>query len=450
MRFIDLFAGLGGFHLALRRLGHECVFASEINPELADVYERNFGVRPVGDIRKVELQDIPSHDVLCAGFPCQPFSKAGDQKGLQCPQWGDLIDYVVRILDYHKPSCFIIENVPNLVRHDDGKTWTEIKQKLCGTGYDVDDSQYSPHDFGIPQIRKRAFIVGKRSSLHGFEWPKPTDTGEISIRKVLDRSPPDAKPLPQPFVEYLEVWQDFLDRFPENEELPSFPIWAMEFGATYPFRGSTPYANGYANLDRWRGSFGDPLRELSPAEVRDALPRYARDETPIFPAWKIDYIQKNREFYRRYKELIDPWLPSVRLFAPSFQKLEWNCKGCERDIWKYVIQFRASGIRVKRPTTAPSLVAITSQVPVIAWERRYMTARECSRLQSMDSLEHLPSGKGAVFKALGNAVNVEVVENIARNLFSVDRNGAQIADRGSANAEPFYELPRSEELAHAA
>ena len=450
MRFIDLFAGLGGFHLALRRLGHECVFASEVNPELADVYERNFGVRPAGDIRNVDLQDIPSHDVLCAGFPCQPFSKAGDQKGLQCPQWGDLIDYVVRILDYHKPSCFIIENVPNLVRHDDGKTWAEIKRKLCGAGYDVDDSQYSPHDFGIPQIRKRAFIVGKRSSLHGFEWPKTTVTGEISIRMVLDRSPSDAKPLPQPFVEYLEVWQEFLDRFRDTEELPSFPIWAMEFGATYPFRGTTPYANDFANLQRWRGSFGDPLRMLSPAEVKDALPRYARDEMPTFPKWKIDYIQKNREFYRRHKGSIDPWLPSVRSFAPSFQKLEWNCKGFERDIWKYVIQFRASGIRVKRPTTAPSLVAITSQVPVIAWERRYMTARECSRLQSMDSLEHLPSGKGAAFKALGNAVNVKVVENIARCLLSVDRKDDEIAQISATNSEPFKELLRPEELAHAA
>ena len=144
MKFIDLFAGLGGFHLALERLGHKCVFASELDSELAALYKRNFGIEPAGDIRKVKLKDIPAHDVLCAGFPCQPFSKAGGQEGLKCPQWGDLIDYVVSILRHHKPTYFIIENVPNLVRHNQAKTWAKIKKKLNYAGYDVDDHQLSP------------------------------------------------------------------------------------------------------------------------------------------------------------------------------------------------------------------------------------------------------------------------------------------------------------------
>src|SRR5689334_8501512 len=89
MRFVDLFAGLGGFHLALKSLGHTCVFASEINETLRDLYEKNFGIRPEGDIRKVAAAEVPPHDVLCAGFPCQPFSKAGEQQGFGCPKWGD-------------------------------------------------------------------------------------------------------------------------------------------------------------------------------------------------------------------------------------------------------------------------------------------------------------------------------------------------------------------------
>ena len=104
-------------------------------------------------------------------------------------------------------------------------------------------------------------------------------------------------------------------------------------------------------------------------------------------------------------------------FPPSLQKLEWNCKGGERDIWKYVLQFRASGVRVKKPTTAPSLIAMTvTQVPIIAWEKRYMTPRECAKLQSMEALSFLPSASTAAYKALGNAINVRVMRSIAEAL----------------------------------
>ncbi len=419
MRFIDLFAGLGGFHVALSNLGHKCVLASELDPDLANLYQKNFGIKPAGDIRKIMLRDVPDHDILCAGFPCQPFSKAGAQKGLQCPQWGDLIDYVIRILKHRKPALFIVENVPNLVRHNNGKTWANIRKRLESAGYDVRDNKLSPHMFGIPQIRERAFIVGGHHGLDGFTWPVPNQPSELCIRTVLDKRPNDSRPLPDTFVEYLMAWQAFLERFPKDEELPSFPIWAIEFGATYPFIQRTPHSYGYRKLGRYLGSFGKPLCGLSPHETKEALPPYARSETETFPNWKIDFIKKNREFYHRHQSIIDSWLPRIRAFAPSFQKLEWNCKGCERDIWKYVIQFRASGIRIKRPTTAPSLIAMsTSQVPVIAWERRYMTPRECSRLQSMGALDHLPAAKGLAYKALGNAVNATVVEAIASNLIT--------------------------------
>lgn len=229
----------------------------------------------------MKLKDIPPHDVLCAGFPCQPFSKAGGQKGLKCPQWGDLIDYVVRILRYHKPDYFIIENVPNLVRHNQGKTWSGIKKKLHHAEYDVDDHKLSPHQFGIPQVRERAFIVGKRRVLNGFEWPAPPCPEEISIRAVLDRNPSEARALTEPFVEYLEAWQAFLDRFPKCEELPSFPIWAMEFGATYPYIEQAPYATRYQGLDRWRGSFGRSLRGLGPEDTVLALPPYVERSQEI-------------------------------------------------------------------------------------------------------------------------------------------------------------------------
>src|SRR5690606_18180231 len=124
MRFVDLFAGLGGFHLALAKLGHECVFASELMPELRSLYKTNHGIECAGDINLVDIErDIPTHDILCAGFPCQPFSQAGAQLGLNDPKNGNLFYKIMEILELHEPEYVFLENVPNLRGHDDGNTW---------------------------------------------------------------------------------------------------------------------------------------------------------------------------------------------------------------------------------------------------------------------------------------------------------------------------------------
>ena len=128
-RFVDLFAGLGGFHLALERLGGTCVYAAEWKENLRDLYETNFGIRPAGDITQVVPKSVPDHDVLTAGFPCQPFSKAGEQLGFECTKQGGLFFNVEEILRQKRPNYFVLENVPNLLKHDEGKTWKKIQNK---------------------------------------------------------------------------------------------------------------------------------------------------------------------------------------------------------------------------------------------------------------------------------------------------------------------------------
>lgn len=440
-RFIDLFAGLGGFHQAAARLEGKCVFASEIDEDLRIVYQKNFGIVPHGDIRTVNPNEVPPHELLCAGFPCQPFSKAGEQMGWDDAVRGTVFWNIVEILKLRRPPLVILENVAHFVRHDSGNTYQKVKGALEAIGYEVEYHQFSPHQFGVPQIRERIYMVGRLGSLNGFEWPKiETESKDVCIRTVLDKNPPGAGKLSPQVIRCLEVWQEFLKLFPEEAKLPSFPIWSMEFGATYPYDRDALSRVPLAELQRTRGCFGVLLKGKSREEIRAVVPSHARAGLGAFPKWKKLFIRQNREFYLTHKELIDPWLPKIQEFPPSLQKLEWNCQGAVRDIWQYVLQFRASGVRIKRANTSPSLVAMTTtQVPIIGWERRYMTARECARLQSMKDLKHLPEGIAA-FRALGNAVNVTVVEKILSGLIPL------LESQPSASASDI----QSNEVSHSA
>lgn len=431
LRFVDLFAGLGGFHLALTRLGHRCVMASEIDPELQRIYAQNFGIAPYGDIRDLPLDAIPPHDILCAGFPCQPFSKAGTQLGTDCPDYGDLAGRIVEWLRTARPRYLILENVPNLLRHRNGALWQHLSTDLRQSGYDIRSCILSPHRYGIPQLRERLYIVGSRVGLHGFEWPKSTGV-TTDIRTIVDEAAPGARRLQPKVIEAIEAWARFTELYPRSEPKPYFPVWAAEFGATYPFATTTPSAVGARTLREYRGSFGTELKKLKGRALIEALPPYARAATPRFPAWKVRFIQQNRELYERNRRWIDPWKESLVPFEPCYQKLEWNYDRDAHALWDTVLQLRGSGIRAKSPVSAPTLVSLsTTQVPVIGWERRFLSVRECARLQGLDALGALPGSETAAFRALGNAVNVTVTSLIAERLLATSSS----VRRGSALQE---------------
>ncbi len=175
VRFIDLFCGLGGFHLAASAAGRahgvraKCVFASDIDKHCREVYEANFKMTPDGDITQIAGAEIPDHDLLLAGFPCQPFSIAGDRKGFEDTR-GTLFFDIARILEAKRPAAFVLENVRMLQGHNGGRTIARIMETLAELGYSAEFRVLNAMHFGLPQKRERIFIVGSHEA-KAFEWP---------------------------------------------------------------------------------------------------------------------------------------------------------------------------------------------------------------------------------------------------------------------------------------
>ncbi|XWU07011.1 DNA cytosine methyltransferase (plasmid) [Bacillus subtilis] len=186
LKFIDLFAGIGGIRLGFEDENTECVFSSEWDKFSQKTYEANFGEVPHGDITKIEASDIPKHDVLLAGFPCQPFSKIGKREGFKNATQGTLFFDVVRILDYHKPSAFLLENVTGILSDDGGKTIQVIMGALDELGYDASYEILNSADFGLAQNRRRVIFVGFSKELNvDFQYPVG-NAKKVPISDILE------------------------------------------------------------------------------------------------------------------------------------------------------------------------------------------------------------------------------------------------------------------------
>ncbi len=188
-KFIDLFAGIGGIRTAFDRLKANCVFSSEWDKFSQITYEANFGHKPFGDITKISAEEIPSFDILLAGFPCQPFSNAGHKKGFEDTR-GTLFFDVCRIIAFHRPQVVLLENVKGFKSHDKGKTFVTVKQTLEDLGYNVYAQILNSRDFGVPQNRERIYIVAFKDPVK-FNFPLPLESkanlGSIMESKIDDK-----------------------------------------------------------------------------------------------------------------------------------------------------------------------------------------------------------------------------------------------------------------------
>lgn len=422
--FVDLFAGIGGFHHALTSLGGECVWACDIDPDSKTVHETiwpdlvgkgRFSTNIRFVTQNVDGEDlppeqinalVPDHDVLCGGFPCQPFSLAGKQLGVMDKTRGTLFHDILAIVRAKKPQYVMLENVKNLVSKNHTDTWKTIVDALRAEGYSVPDSPViiSPHmlppnEGGRPQNRERVFILAAKKS-------SKDDKAGGKIFSV-----PERKNYPTWNIE---------DYLLDDADIPNLDDYRITGRETI-----------------WLETWDELLRNLPEDNLPgtfwvDALKSTLPEDYHTMSSWKQHIYRTNSELHVKHGKIIDRWLNTqrgagtgsctVRDFPPSRQKLEWQARSFQpsadsRNLWRLVIQFRQSGIRVKPPTHLPALVAIV-QTSVIASRRRRITPVEAGRLQGFpDNIfpdSRMPDQ--SAYRLAGNAVNVGVVSYLADQL----------------------------------
>lgn len=273
-RFIDLFAGIGGFHYALQSFGASCVFASEIDKHASVVYEKNHQLKPHGDITKIDEQQIPKHDILCAGFPCQAFSISGKQKGFADIR-GTLFFDIARIVKYHRPEILFLENVKNFAKHDNGNTLAVVNSTLTNLNYTVHHQVLNTKNFGLPQNRERIYFVAfNNDKYRETKFIFPLKQTLSKLEDVLENQPKDGKIIEREDILFYKQQQPTIDLF-GNENLPNKPIQIGKVNKggqgerIYDIKGHaiTLSAHG-GGVGSKTGLYkvGDKVRKLSPRE----------------------------------------------------------------------------------------------------------------------------------------------------------------------------------------
>lgn len=385
--FVDLFAGIGGFHAALAGAGGRCLMAVEKDVEAARVYQDNWDVECLGDVTEVDwelaAQKLEQVDVLAAGFPCQPFSKGGAQRGVEETR-GTLFFNVLEAIAGLQPKVVFLENVRNLAGPKHKDTWATIIASLRELGYQVSSEPFivSPSWLGplhgTPQNRERVFILATKVEEGAGDEPGATvqlerwpGTWDLAEDLPLDGLAPEL--LPGETVELSEAEETWLNAWDDLVQT------ARREGAQLM---------GVTWVDAWQ------LEEVEPG----------------WPSWKTRFVQLNRAWYLEHQSWLDAWLArwDVSSFPPSRRKLEWQAQDATA-FEECLVQMRPSGLRVKKATHTGALVAI-DQRPIVGSLRRRLTARECARLQGFpEEFTFRAVGPKAAYKQAGNAVCVPAI-----------------------------------------
>jgi DNA (cytosine-5)-methyltransferase 1 len=453
-RFVDLFAGIGGFHAAMKTFGGQCVYAVEIDPRARLVYEANWGgvasgLNDLGDITLDAPDTIPDHEVLCAGFPCQPFSKSGAQKGMDEAR-GTLFYNIAEIIAAKRPLVVVLENVRNLIGPRHRHEWHVIIRTLRELGYHVssDPAIFSPHLLpprlgGTPQVRERVFITATRSKTLSHladdaAGPQPvaklrdrfghlapndkrfdprSDTDGWQLEQLLDDVGHPGCGISDAEAHWIDAWDQFVSILREaGEPLPGFPVWAdawRDFPEVFRLRFPPLLQSNVLK----------PLRTAPEGFVPPTVTRPHIDRT--LPDWKRAHLRKNYDLLERNHALLLDWAcrwgvfrPEV--FPPSRRKLEWQA-GDAPSLWETVMQMRPSGIRAKKETYLPALVAIT-QTSIVGRLQRRVSPAETARLQGLPDTFVFPAQTdAATYRQLGNGVAVGAVAHIFREHLKRDR-----------------------------
>lgn len=399
-RFVDLFAGIGGFHEALRLFGGQGVLASELDGRARTVYADNHGLVSLKDVRDIGTHEVPPHEVLTAGFPCQAFSKAGLQHGLKDQTRGTLFYDICRIAEYQHPRFLILENVRNLATHDGGRTWAVIVGRLRQLGYRVNDEPliFSPHllapeDGGSPQSRERVFILAEHSDY--------STRGKWDLH-IANEPVNGWKPKEWDLKEWLR------EHPPLEDDLTPYDLTTQEL----------------AVIAAW-GELASSTRQGEGVRLPQPVKEYSWRSKPLvsgLPDWKQAHNRANAAFWRENRVYLEDWRRRHRpkKWIKSHRKFEWQAAGAPRsssdDIYNLLMQFRPSGLRVKNPNYTGALVAIT-QTPILGWERRRLTPSEAASLQGLPRDFCLHPNDAVAYRQLGNGVHVGVVRFLAKALF---------------------------------